>query len=148
MSNKELQNSLQKIFIEFGAELGLALLAVQESAYTTSIYLSGSFTLELEIDWHEYNICVYAVKLRDNRIPPKDIIYTYKDGQWCRKYIEEIYHTQRPVIHKQMRYQPKFLFDSLKYYISLISNEPMTLLSFLDKTIEQRYFSSYFRKKE
>ena len=131
-TNKEISNYLKTIFLDFGIEFGFRLHSVQESRYATAIYLNldNNYALELEIDWREYYVFMYIVHLRNNQIPPADVIYSYSDGQWCRKYIEEIYRTKRPMLHKQIRYQPGFLFSSLEYCISIIRNNPSVLTDF------------------
>ena len=134
LTNKEISNQLKMIFLDFGIEFGFWLHSVQESRYATAIYLNldNNYALELEIDWREYYVFMYIVHLRNNQIPPADVIYSYSDGQWCRKYIEELYRVKRPpVTDKNRRYSPEYLYDCLEFYIKLIEHDPSALKNIL-----------------
>ena len=104
---------------------------VKSKGTISEIYILGSPAIQVEVDWHENNLFMYAVNIRYDRIPDEDVIYTYPDGQWCRKYIEELYRVKRPpVMDKNRRYSPEYPYDCLEFYIKLIEHDPSALKTF------------------
>ena len=69
----------------------------QNNRYHSAIYIlnpENTYALQLEIDWMEYETFMYLVYLKNGNLPNKGIIYSYPDGHWCRKFLEEIYKTK------------------------------------------------------
>lgn len=131
MRRKDIQTAIYEKYIEFGKTIGLNMVVVEEDPCLTSFYLISKHALQLEIDWQENVAFLYVVQLIDKKIPPSDIIYQYKDGKWCRRYIEEVYGTRNPMYTSQSRYRREFLLEMLDYYIALISENPEILLRYL-----------------
>ena len=66
--------------------------------------------------------------IKNQELPDKKVIYSYQDGQWCRKFLEEIYQTKRPYIKDlKRRYSSEYLFDCFEFYMNLISSNPIIL---------------------
>ena len=126
--NKQVLNRLTQEFYAFGKTMGYGEPIVKSKGTISEMYILGTPALQIEVDWHENNLFMYAVNIRYDRIPDEDVIYTYPDGQWCRKYIEELYRVKRPpVTDKNRRYSPEYLYDCLEFYIKLIEHDPSVL---------------------
>ena len=116
---------------EIGKASGFSSPVVRSDRYSSEVYIIKEHALQLEIDWLENNLFMYVVYLKDNKLPDKNVIYSYSDGQWCRKYLEEIYKTKRPRCkNHNKRYAPTYLFDCFDFYNQLISNNPLILTDF------------------
>ena len=130
--NKQVLNRLTQEFYAFGKTMGYGEPIVKSKGTISEMYILGTPALQIEVDWHENNLFMYAVNIRYDRIPDEDVIYTYPDGQWCRKYIEELYRVKRPpVTDKNRRYSPEYLYDCLEFYIKLIEHDPSVLKNIL-----------------
>lgn len=130
--NKQVLNRLTQEFYVFGKRIGYGEPIVKSKGTISEIYILGSPAIQVEVDWYENNLFMYAVNIRYDRIPDEDVIYTYPDGQWCRKYIEELYRVKRPpVTDKNRRYSPEYLYDCLEFYIKLIEHDPSVLKNIL-----------------
>ena len=130
--NKQVLNRLTQEFYAFGKTMGYGEPIVKSKGTISEIYILGSPAIQVEVDWYENNLFMYAVNIRYDRIPDEDVIYTYPDGQWCRKYIEELYRVKRPpVTDKNRRYSPEYLYDCLEFYIKLIEHDPSVLKNIL-----------------
>lgn len=130
--NGQVLNRLVQEFYVFGKRMGYGEPIVKSKGTISEIYILGSPAIQVEVDWYENNLFMYAVNIRYDRIPDEDVIYTYPDGQWCRKYIEELYRVKRPpVTDKNRRYSPEYLYDCLEFYIKLIEHDPSALKNIL-----------------
>lgn len=119
--NKLILDQLSGRLDKIGKELGFHKLIMRSNGSISEIYIANNHALELEIDWHENNLFMYAVYLKNKEIPKKGIVYRYEDGQWCRKYLEEIYKTKRPDAKNTLkRYSETYLLDCFEFYIDLI----------------------------
>lgn len=124
-------NQLSDKLYEIGEKMGFSRPIIRSDRYSTEIYIIKNHALQLEIDWQENNLFMYVVYLKNNELPDKSVIYSYEDGQWCRKFLEEIYKTKRPCIKDHnRRYSLEYLFDCFEFYIQLISSNPMVLTEF------------------
>lgn len=124
-------NQLSERFCEIGKKLDLTGLIVRGDNYNSEIYIKNNHALQLEIDWHENNLFMYVVYLKNNELPDKNVIYNYEDGQWCRKYLEEIYKTKRPQQKdRSKRYSEQYLFECLDFYEKLIEKNSSVLQEF------------------
>ena len=127
--NKQVLNRLTQEFYAFGKTMGYGEPIVKSKGTISEMYILGTPALQIEVDWHENNLFMYAVNVIDNRIPDENVIYTYPDGQWCRK---ELYRVKRPpVTDKNRRYSPEYLYDCLEFYIKLIEHDPSVLKNIL-----------------
>ena len=130
--NGQVLNRLVQEFYVFGKRMGYGEPIVKSKGTISEIYILGSPAIQVEVDWYENNLFMYAVNIRYDRIPDEDVIYTYPDGQWCGKYIEELYRVKRPpVTDKNRRYSPEYLYDCLEFYIKLIEHDPSVLKNIL-----------------
>lgn len=130
MNDRFLQELTDRLY-KIGTALGFRKLRIRTNDRTTEIYLVNNHALQVEVDWRENNLFMYAVYLKDNTLPDKSVIYRYKDGQWCREFLEELYKTKRPPVKdKQRRYTEAYLFDCLTFYEKLIYSNPSILTSF------------------
>jgi len=119
-------NELKKQMQEIGNKIGFNKLIVKSNKNLSEIYIMENHALQLEIDWRENNLFMYAVYLKDKKLPTDRVIYRYDDGQWCRKYVDDIYNTKHYVAKdKNKRYSIEYLFDCFDYYSQLINNDPI-----------------------
>ena len=124
-------NQLSERFCEIGKKLDLTGMIVRGDNYNSEIYIKNNHALQLEIDWYENNLFMYVVYLKNNELPDKNVIYNYEDGQWCRKYLEEIYKTKRPQQKdRSKRYSEQYLFECLDFYEKLIEKNSSVLQEF------------------
>ena len=129
----ELINRMQII----GSRFGYQKIITRSSAALSEIYVMNEHAIQLEIDWKENDLFMYAVYLKDKKLPNEKIIYQYDDGHWCRKYLEEIFNVSRQRIkNRKDRYSTEYLFACLDFYDDLIKNNPMLL----EKTFQQGTF--------
>lgn len=125
-------DELRGKFQEIGSRFGFSNTIVKSSGHYTDIYLVGQHALQMEIDWRECNLFMYVVLLRDRKLPPQDVIYSYKDGHWCRKYLEEVYRTKRPRAPKPpLRYSQDYICAVFRFYSQLLENGGDVLRAFL-----------------
>ena len=130
-------NQLSERFCEIGKKLDLTGLIVRGDNYNSEIYIKNNHALQLEIDWHENNLFMYVVYLKNNELPDKNVIYNYEDGQWCRKYLEEIYKTKRPQQKdRSKRYSEQYLFECLGFYEKLIEKNSSVLQEFFKSILK------------
>lgn len=101
----------------------------QSNRYHSAIYIlnpENTYALQLEIDWMEYETFMYLVYLKNGNLPNKGIIYSYPDGHWCRKFLEEIYKT-KCFYKNSTRYTDERLFEHFMFYKDLIMRDPHKL---------------------
>ena len=115
----QLAEGLQKL----GESLGFGNQVMRTNCGASEIYVVNRHALQLEVDWRENNLFMYAVYLKNNDLPDKEVLYHYGDGHWCRKYLEEIYLVKRPTIKDHdRRYTSAYLFDCFAFYTDLINS--------------------------
>ena len=131
MNRKEIEKMIIEKYIVLGSEFNLFSIVVQTERDVTSIYIKNTHALQLEINWRENTMFMYVVYLINGEIPQSNVLYQYNNGQWCRKYIEEIYGTNNPMYKSQNRKKREFLFDLLDYYMTLIRSNPSLLNNLL-----------------
>lgn len=123
----QLAEGLQKI----GEGLGFSNRVMRTSCGMSEIYVVNRHALQLEIDWRENNLFMYAVYLKNNTLPEKEVLYHYDDGHWCRRYLEELYLSKRPIIKDlDRRYSSEYLFDCFAFYTDLINSNTDILKNF------------------
>lgn len=123
----QLAEGLQKL----GEGLGFNTRFMRTNCGVSEIYVVNKHALQLEIDWRENNLFMYAVYLKNNGLPDKGVLYRYGDGHWCRKYLEELYLAKRPIIKdRDRRYSSAYLFDCFTFYTDLISSNTDILKNF------------------
>ena len=123
----QLAEGLQKL----GEDLGFSNRVIRTSCGVSEIYVVNRHALQLEVDWRENNLFMYAVYLENNSLPDKGVLYHYGDGHWCRKFIEEIYLVRRPIIKGHNRsYSSAYLLDCFAFYADLINSNPDILKDF------------------
>ena len=129
--NKCVLNQLTDRLCNIGDKLGFRNITSRTYGYISEIYITNNHALQIEVDWRENNLFMYVVYLKNHSLPNKNIIYRYDDGQWCRKYIEEVYKTKRPVvIDSSNRYSLDYLFTCFDFYEQLINSAPFILKNF------------------
>ena len=130
MNNLIIYQLSNKLY-EIGKEMGFSKPVIRSNNHSSEIYVKKGHALQIEIDWKEYELFMYVVYLRDDLLPEESVVYRYKDGHWCRKFVEEIYKTKRPHIkNKDMRYSPEYLFSCFEFYAQLIRNDSTILTKF------------------
>lgn len=130
MNDLILEQLANKLY-EIGKEMGFSKPVIRSSRYSSEIYIIKEHALQLEIDWRENELFMYVVRLKDRTLPDRNVIYSYEDGQWCRKYLEEIYKTKRPRIKdRNKRYSAEYLLDRFAFYEQLINGAPQILTEF------------------
>lgn len=112
-------------------DLGFSKQVVRINCGVSEIYVVNRHALQLEVDWRENNLFMYAVYLKNNSLPDKEVIYNYGDGHWCKKYLEEIYQVERPIIKdRNRRYSTEYLFDCFAFYAELIKSNTDLIKNF------------------
>ena len=123
----QLAEGLQKL----GESLGFGNQVMRTNCGASEIYVVNRHALQLEVDWRENNLFMYAVYLKNKDLPDKEVLYHYGDGHWCRKYLEEIYLVKRPTIKDHdRRYTSAYLFDCFAFYTDLINSNADILKDF------------------
>ena len=131
--NDLILQELSKQFWELGKSIGFSKIHTRADRYASKVYLINRHALQIEIDWREYDLFMYVVYLKDGELPNENVIYSYDDGHWCRKFIEDIYHTNLPnVKDRNQRYSQKYLFERFERYRALIENDPQILAEFYE----------------
>ena len=129
--NISILNELSSKLYHLGKMINFPKSFVRSDRYSSEIYIINKHALQLEIDWQENNLFMYVVYLKNEELPYKSVIYIYNDGQWCRKFLEEVYKTKRPLIkNSNRRYSSEYLFDCFEFYMQLIDNNPAILTEF------------------
>lgn len=129
--NELIVNQLFCRLCELGKSMGFSEPIIRSNKYSTEIYIVDKHALQVEIDWKENNLFMYAVYLIDCKLPDDSVIYHYPNGHWCRKYLEEICSTKRPSPrNSDRRYSFDYLLDCFNFYASLIGTNP-ELVKFL-----------------
>lgn len=113
---------------ELCSELGCLKQIVRTNKYSSEIYIMNNHAIQLEIDWREYELFMYAVYLGNDALLDNSVIYSYPDGQWCRKFLEEIYKVKRPQITNS--YTDEYLLECFEFYKKLINSNPKILNDF------------------
>ena len=123
----QLAEELQKL----GESLDFGNQVIRTSRGVSEIYVVNRHALQLEVDWRENNLFMYAVYLKNNSLPDKGVLYHYGDVHWCRKYLEELYLAKRPIIKdRNRRYSTAYLFDCFMFYTDLINRNTDILKDF------------------
>lgn len=126
---EDIYNKILKDFCELGIYLNLKIdPKVEHSNYISDIYLSNNNpTLQLEIDWRERVLFMYAIT---------NIKHTEPKDEISKKYIEDIYCKVNYVYskkeYKKVRYTDEFLYCLMKFYINIIKSNPMPIKDFLE----------------
>ena len=129
-----MQMLLTNRFRALGTALGLTKCRTRRVGQVTELYLYNRHALQMEIDWRENELFVYAVRLCDGKLPGPDVVYRYRDGSVCRTFLEEIYHAKRPM---QPNRREEHLLRCLEFYEALIHRDSGVLLRFLDSMDER-----------
>jgi hypothetical protein len=131
---KQLADEFQKIGNDFGFQKLITRSCI--NGWISEIYVINDHALQIEVDWMEYDLFMYAVYLKDKKLPPELITYRYDDGQWCRKHLLEIYKTKLPAKilkkGKGQRYSIEQLNDFFEFYRQLIYSNPKVLTDFFE----------------
>ena len=115
----QLTEGLQKL----GGKLDFIKPVIRTNSGVSEIYVVNRHALQLEVDWRENNLFMYAVYLKNSVLPDKETLYYYDDGHWCRKYLEELYLAKRPTIKdRDKRYSSEYLLDCFAFYTDLINS--------------------------
>ena len=124
-------NQLSDRLYEIGKFFGFSKPIIRSDRYTSEIYIINKHALQIEIDWSENNLFMYVVYLKSGKLPDKNVIYSYADGHWCRKYLEEVYDSKRPCVKDhRVRYSLEYLIDCFEFYKKLIDSNPVILTEF------------------
>ena len=135
---KELLEEFAQKFLDLGKFLDFSKYEIKTECQSSSIYLlkdsNNKYSLQLEIEWRECDCFLYLVRLENGKIP-KEFFYAYKNGEWCRKYIEDIYSKKNSVyIEKSsMRYTKEFLECKFEFYAHLIQNNPKPIRKIIEE---------------
>lgn len=153
ISEEEIKNQIISLFLQLGKDLGLTDSIIQEKTCMTSVYLVKTHALELQIDWFDNSLFVYVVRLINKQIPNRNIIYSYSDGSWCRKIIEDVINTNDNKLRKKRiknRHSRLFMLELLNYYIDLLEKNSSDILGILeaDEMTDVLSISSTDRTKE
>ena len=133
-----MESLLTERFRTLGAALGLTSFDTRRDGQITELYLYDRHALQMEIDWRENNLFLYAVRLRERRLPERDIVYRYGDGQLCRTYLEAVYRVKRTEpVDPQRRYSEAYLWECFDFYEGLIMAAPTVLLEFFNDMDER-----------
>lgn len=123
---------LAEKFYRLGEKLGFTKWFTRSDSYSHEIYVLNGHALEMEIDLRENELFIYAVRLYNEALPDESVIYRYDNGEWCRKFLEEIYEAKRPQIKDvSKRYSEGHLLDALDFYARLIEENPEVLSEFM-----------------
>lgn len=134
---KELLEEFTQKFVELGKSLDFSKCKIKTECQSSNIYLlkdtNNEYALQLEIEWRECDCFMYLVRLENGKIP-KDSFYAYENGEWCRKYIEDIYSRKNPVYTEKsnIKYTKEFLYCKFEFYSQLIRNNPQSIKDILD----------------
>ena len=129
---------LEERFRALGPVLGLASFKTRRERWTTEMYLYDQHALQMEIDWRENALFLYGVRLRDGKLPGREVVYRYPDGQPCRTFLEEIYHTRRPAPKdRRAQHEESRLLEQLAFYEALIASDPGVLRQYLQTMDEE-----------
>lgn len=125
---------LEARFRALGTGLGLTKYRTRRVGQITELYLYDRHALQMEIDWRENELFMYAVRLRDGKLPGSDVVYRYRDGSVCRTFLEEVYHAKRPA---QQSRREEHLLACLEFYEKLIVSDHRMLLEFFHSMDER-----------
>lgn len=126
---------LQQRFCRLGAALGLTNCCIRQAGQITELYQYDRHALQMEIDWRENELFLYAVRLVDGKLPGPDVVYRYRDGSVCRTFLEELYHAKRPA---QPVRREEHLLACLDFYEGLLERDSGVLLRFFNSMDEMR----------
>lgn len=136
MDKKELLERLTQRFIELGKSFEYSKSKVKSECQSSNIYLlnDNKYSLQLEIEWRECDCFLYVVQLENGKIP-KDFYYSNSNGEWCRKYIEDIYVIKNSVYteNANLKNTSDFIEHKFDFYAQLIQNNPQPLKELLEK---------------
>ncbi|MBP3300207.1 MAG: hypothetical protein J6M34_01730 [Clostridia bacterium] len=118
---------------QFAKAFGFSSPVIKNDGYTTKIYIIKKHAIQFEIDWRELEIFMFVVRLLDNKIPPKNVVYQYENGESCRTYVEEIYQIKNPIYKNTLRYTESFLSKKKNFYMQLIQSDPQRLFSYMSQ---------------
>lgn len=122
---------ISKDFYKLGEELGFEKRIVRNKGQISEVYVLNKHAIQIEVDWHENDLFMYVVYLKNKSLPDDSVIYSYDDGHWCRKYLEGIYKAKHPVVkNKNIRYSSEYLLDCFDFYKRLIATNPSILKDF------------------
>ena len=74
-----MESLLTERFRTLGAALGLTSFDTRRDGQITELYLYDRHALQMEIDWRENNLFMYAVYLKNNNLPDQEVLYHYGD---------------------------------------------------------------------
>lgn len=117
----EVVKEITKRLANLGELFGFSEIAIQSRPYCTDVYVYGKMALQLEFDWRENDLYMYIVRLNKGQFPSEDIIYRYKDGSLCRRYVEDVCNMKRPTItNKKLRYTLDYFYFLIDFYEQVI----------------------------
>lgn len=129
--NELILSQLSEQLCRLGSELGFNKTVVRSNGCFPEVYVINKHALQLEVDWHENNLFAYVVFLKHNTLPNESVNYCYGDGQWCRKYLEEVFNIKHPFAKSRTeRYSSTYLCNCLEFYSRLITNNSAFLKDF------------------
>lgn len=136
MNKKELLDKVTQSFVELGNFLGYSIMKEKSECQSSNIYLlddNKKYSLQLEIEWRECDCFLYVVRMEDGKLP-KDFYYANENGEWCRKYIEDIYVIKNPVYieYVNLKGTGDFIERKFDFYNQLIQNNFQPLKDILE----------------
>lgn len=136
MNKKELLDKVTQSFVELGNFLGYSIMKEESECQSSNIYLlddNKKYSLQLEIEWRECDCFLYVVRMEDGKLP-KDFYYANENGEWCRKYIEDIYVIKNPVYieYVNLKGTGDFIERKFDFYNQLIQNNLQPLKDILE----------------
>lgn len=130
MDRNRIINKVIASFRQFDKKFEFEQLKITTDHDITNIYLLNGCALQIEILWREYDLFLYLVNIVEKEIPDNGI-YNYDNGQWCRKYIEDIYKIKNPIYKskKELRYTETFLDLKIEFYKQILFEKPEILIN-------------------
>ncbi len=135
---KELLEEFAQKFLDLGKSLDFSKCEIKTDCQSSNIYLlkdsNNKYSLQLEIEWRECDCFLYLVRLENGK-PPKNFYYTNEQGEWGRKYIEDIYAVKNPVYTEKVKLKNTWNFIECKFdfYVHLIQNNPKPIIEIIEK---------------
>ena len=129
-TRKELLEDLTQRLLELGNSFNFSNLKVETECQSSNIYLlnGAKYSLQLEIEWRECDCFLYVVQLDNGKIP-LDFYYKKSNGEWCRKYVEDIYEIKNPVYKENtnLKNTSDFIKCKFDFYFQLLQRNPQPI---------------------
>lgn len=145
-------NQISCRFYQFAGSIGYVQKQQIGERMFTQLYAIGNHAISLEIDWRDYYLDLFVIRMTDGVLPKSGALT--QDGCLCRIPVRNIYHVEPADYPGEDRRSSEALLYRLEALIAIVQENVGILEEFIEnihiytsKEATKRYFRSAFERR-